>query len=123
MATINLFKHDQTTPVDVGTTLFRAGDPGDAMIAVVEGAVELRHGDQVYERVEAGGILGEMALLDDAPRSADAVVVASARIVRVDSRAFTYLVQEHPTFAIQVMRVMAERIRRANARLGTEDAG
>jgi CRP/FNR family cyclic AMP-dependent transcriptional regulator len=44
---------------------------------------------------------------DDAARTA-------ARVVPVDQRQFKYLVQEHPTFALKVMSVMAERLRRAN---------
>jgi CRP/FNR family cyclic AMP-dependent transcriptional regulator len=55
-----------------------------------------------------------MALIDEAPRSATATATTEAKVVRVDKDHFNYLVQEHPTFALQVMTVMAERLRRAN---------
>jgi CRP-like cAMP-binding protein len=55
-----------------------------------------------------------MALVDTEPRSATATTRTAARIVRIDQKRFTFLVHEHPTFARQVMRVMARRLRRAN---------
>jgi CRP/FNR family cyclic AMP-dependent transcriptional regulator len=84
------------------------------MFAVVEGEVELTHQGRVVEEVTDGGILGEMALIDTAPRSATATARTTARVVRIDQKRFTFLVHEHPTFALQVMRVMARRLRQAN---------
>jgi CRP/FNR family cyclic AMP-dependent transcriptional regulator len=55
-----------------------------------------------------------MALIDAAPRRASATARTAARVVPVDQKRFKYLVQEHPTFALQVMAVMAERLRRAS---------
>jgi CRP-like cAMP-binding protein len=68
----------------------------------------------VVEEVGPGGILGEMALIDTEPRSATATARTDSRVVRVDQKQFTFLVHEHPTFALQVMRVMAGRLRKAN---------
>ena len=115
MVEINIFKHaaDAET-VEPETVLFRRGDPGDVMYAVVEGEIDLLLDDTVVETVHAGGILGELALIDAAPRSAEARARTTARIVRVDQRQFTFLVHEHPTFALQVMKVMAERLRHTN---------
>ena len=115
MSGINIFKH-ATNVVDLGPgeVVFKEGDPGDVMYAVVEGSVDIVLGDAVVETVESGGIVGELALVDAGPRSATAIVRTPARLARVDQREFTFLVQEHPTFALQVMRVLAERIRRAN---------
>ena len=116
MVEINIFKHaaDAET-VETGTVLFRRGDPGDVMYAVVEGEIDLLLDGTVVETVHAGGILGELALIDAAERSAEARARTTARIVRVDQRQFTFLVHEHPTFALQVMKVMAERLRHTNA--------
>jgi len=57
-----------------------------------------------------------MALIDSGPRSATAIAATTAKLVAVDSKQFTFLVQEHPTFALQVMKIMAERLRNADAR-------
>jgi CRP-like cAMP-binding protein len=115
MAEINIFKHaPDAIAVEAGDVLFREGDDGDVMFAVVSGEVDLMFDGRVVETVGAGGILGELALIDPAPRSAEARARTSASVVRVDQRQFTFLVHEHPTFALQVMRVMAERLRKTN---------
>ena len=116
MIEINIFRHaSDAQAVPAGHVLFREGDPGDTMFAVAEGQVELTVAGDVVEDVGPGGILGELALVDHAPRSATAVAKTPARVVQVDADRFGYLVHEHPTFALQVMTVMAERLRRSNA--------
>ena len=115
MAQINIFRHSaDALTVEAGTTLFREGEIGDVMFAVVEGEIELLVDTTTVETVGPGGILGELALIDPAPRSATARALTPARVVRVDQSQFTFLVHEHPTFALQVMTIMAERIRRTN---------
>jgi len=114
---INLFKHSRDViDVEAGHALFREGEPGDTMFVVLDGAVEVIHGDQVVETIGAGGLVGELALIDTAPRSASAIAATPCRLVPVGKPEFTFLVQEHPTFALQVMTVMAERLRRTNDR-------
>jgi CRP/FNR family transcriptional regulator, cyclic AMP receptor protein len=118
MTTINIFKHSKdAVEIEPGEHLFSEGEQGDTMFVVLDGAVEILHGGNVVETIGAGGIIGELALIDASPRSASAVAATPSRIVRVDKREFTFLVQEHPTFALQVMAVMAERLRRANDRV------
>lgn len=117
MIEINLFRHSRdVVELAPGEELFREGDPGDCMYAVIEGEVVLTvHGGAV-ETMGPGSILGEMALIDQAARSATATAHTAARVARVDERQFGYLVHEHPTFALQVMKVMAARLRQANDR-------
>ena len=115
MPEINMFRssHDAEV-VPAGHVLFEEGEQGDVMFAFAEGQVELTHGGAVIEKIGPGGIIGEMALVDEAPRSATATAATETSVVRVDREHFIYLVQEHPTFALQVMSVMAERLRKAN---------
>jgi CRP-like cAMP-binding protein len=115
---INLFRHSKDAfDVEAGHELFREGDAGDVMFVVIEGGIDVRHADVVIETIGAGGIIGELALIDTTPRSATATAAVPSRLVRVGAEEFTFLVQEHPTFALQVMAVMAERLRRANDRV------
>lgn len=115
MAEINLFKHSPDAfTVEAGATLFREGEPGEVMFAVIEGHVEVTRGDQVVEQLGAGSILGELALIDATPRAATATATVASRVVPIDKKHFMFLVQEHPTFALQVMAVMADRLRNAN---------
>jgi CRP/FNR family cyclic AMP-dependent transcriptional regulator len=115
---INLFNRDTETETHpAGTTLFLEGDPGTEMFAVVEGAVDLVVRGRKVETVGPGGVFGEMALVEKLPRIATAVVSADAKVVRVDERRFLFLVQQSPFFALQIMAVMAERIRRMDEKL------
>jgi CRP-like cAMP-binding protein len=104
------------TPLSVapGEVIFAAGDTGREMYVVRTGSVELKIGDTVLESVGPGGILGELALVDPAPRSASAVAGPDCTLVRVDQAAFDDLVRRVPGLALEVMRVMARRLRKAN---------
>jgi CRP-like cAMP-binding protein len=115
MTEITLFnKSADAAEVPAGEVLFCEGDPGDVMFAVVDGRIDLTKSGAIIEEIGPGGIVGEMALIDSSPRSATATAAVPARVVAVDRQHFTYLVQEHPTFALQVMALMAERLRKAN---------
>jgi len=116
MVEINLFKSSPDAfVVEAGTALFTEGEPGDVMYAVIEGNVEVAVGGHVVEQLGPGGILGELALIDASPRAATARATVASRVTRIDKKHFMFLVQEHPTFALQVMAVMADRLRHANA--------
>jgi CRP/FNR family transcriptional regulator, cyclic AMP receptor protein len=110
---IHLFEHskDYETYAE-GKVVFKEGDPASYMYVVQEGSIEIVRDGKVYETVEAGGIFGEMALIDNSPRSATAVAKTAAKIVPVNEKSFTVLVQQTPYFALQVMQIMAFRIRR-----------
>jgi CRP/FNR family cyclic AMP-dependent transcriptional regulator len=115
---IHLFDKDQfAEPRPAGDVIFRAGDPGDKMYAVIDGSVDIIIHDKTVETVEAGGVLGEMALIEDKPRVATAVVKTDAKLVGVDRKRFTFLVQQNPFFALQLMSVMADRLRRMDEKL------
>lgn len=99
-----------------GEIIFREGELGDCLYIVAEGQVDIVADGQILETVEAGGILGELALIDDKPRSARAVAHTDCVLTPITRQHFLNLVQRTPLFALQVMRVMAERLRRANSR-------
>jgi CRP-like cAMP-binding protein len=96
-----------------GQTLFQQGDPGDVLYIVAEGQVEIRIGEQLLETISPGGIFGEMALIDDQPRMATAIACTDGLLTPVSRTHFLTLIQRNPRFALQVMRVMADRLRRA----------
>jgi CRP/FNR family cyclic AMP-dependent transcriptional regulator len=115
--TTNLFDHAaDARPVAAGTTLFNAGDARDGMYAVVEGEVDIIVNGKVVETVGKGGIFGEMALIEQEDRVATAVAKTDAKIVVVDERRFLFLVQQTPNFALHVMRVLSDRLRRMDDR-------
>ena len=101
-----------------GDTLFRAGDPGDAMFVLLEGAMDVMVSDKVVEHSTRGAILGEMALIDKSPRDATVIAREPTRLAKIDQRRFLHLVQLNPFFATQVMKVLADRLRQMNQLLG-----
>jgi CRP-like cAMP-binding protein len=105
--------------VHAGEAVFKEGETGSEMYVVRSGAIDIRRGNRTLETVEAGGIFGEMALVDGAPRSADAVAHTDAEIYPISSRQFEFMVSEAPYFATSVMAVMARRLRHANTDVDT----
>ena len=101
-----------------GDTLFRAGDPGDAMFVLLEGAMDVMVGDKVVEHSTRGAIVGEMALIDKSPRGATVVAREPSRLAQIDQRRFLHLIQLNPFFATHVMKVLADRLRQMNQLLG-----
>jgi CRP-like cAMP-binding protein len=95
-----------------GETIFSTGDEADRMYVISEGSVALSIDGAVVETLAAGGLFGEMAVIDREPRSATAVAESDSTLVAIDKRRFWFLVQETPYFAEIVMRVMSHRLRR-----------
>jgi len=115
---IHLFDKDQQAELfSAGQNVFREGDSGAVMFAVLDGAVDIIVHGKLVETVEAGGVFGEMALVEDRPRIATALVTADAKLVRIDRPRFMFLVQQNPYFALQLMTVMSERLRRMDEKL------
>jgi CRP-like cAMP-binding protein len=69
-------------------------------------------GTEVIETVIEDSILGEMVLIDSKPRSATAVAKTDCTLATINEKRFTLLVQQNPYFALQVMQIMAARLRR-----------
>ena len=112
MTTITLFRDDpDAVAYPAGQTIFGEGEKATAMYAVVEGEVELRQDGELIRTVGPGSIFGEMALVEHAPRSATATTKTACKLVEVSERRFNFLVQQTPFFALQVMRIMSERLR------------
>ena len=99
-----------------GEVLFEKGEPGRSIYVVKSGDLQIIDGNFVYETVSAGGILGEMALVDAGPRSATVRAIKQSVVIPVDERRFLFMVQQTPFFAIRVMRVMSARLRAMNER-------
>lgn len=99
--------------------IFREGDPGDVMYVVQDGTVDIcREG--AAERINLtalskGELFGEMALVDQSPRSASAMAGPhGAKLLAIDSAHFVYLVSQQPAFALVVLGAMASRLRSNN---------
>ena len=102
--------------------IFEEGNYGDEMYIVHSGTVKLvkqsTAGEIVIATVQPGEFFGEMALVDNAPRSVNAVAgTDQTRLLALDRDKFLFLVSHQPAFALTVMHVLCQRIREMNERL------
>lgn len=97
-----------------GDTIFKVGDEGKNMYVVDEGEVDIVFDGQIIETVAAEGFFGELALIDDGHRSTGAVARTDCKLILLNAHRFSFLVDEVPFFALNVMKVMAKRLRRAS---------
>jgi CRP/FNR family cyclic AMP-dependent transcriptional regulator len=97
-----------------GNTIFREGDQADEFFVVVRGEAEIRSGNRWFETVGQNGIFGEMAMIDDSPRSATVVALTDVTVAPIQEQQFLFMVKNTPFFALKVMRVLADRLRRQN---------
>ncbi|MFZ1152384.1 MAG: cyclic nucleotide-binding domain-containing protein [Xanthobacteraceae bacterium] len=100
-----------------GDVIFRQGDPAQELFIIQSGEVEIRLGNRVLETLPQCSIFGEMALIDNTPRSATAIAASDAELVPVSEKQFLFLISNTPYFAINVMRITARRLRAANTAL------
>jgi CRP-like cAMP-binding protein len=84
-----------------GEVIFREGDAASEFFVIQSGKVDIR--------------FGEMALIDAAPRSTTAVAATDVTLVPVGEKQFLFLVSRTPHFALNVMRVLARRLRAQNS--------
>ncbi len=103
--------------IAAGQALFREGEPGYLMYVLMEGTAEIRVNGKVVEYAGAGTIVGEMGMVDEGIRSATVTAKSECKFFPVDRRLFDHHVLHTPGFAQHVMQVIADRLRRADARM------
>ncbi len=110
----------------LGTKIFQHGDPGDKLYIILEGKVRISRdvpgmGEEALAVLGPGSVFGEMSLLDEAPRSADARVHERCRLLTVPKDAFEDLLFLHKDLAYEVLwsviRMLTHRLRETNDKL------
>lgn len=115
---VQLFsKADDAERFSAGEVIFREGDPSDRMFILLDGAVEIVIGDEVVDTLAAGDSLGEMALVDNNPRSATGIAKSSCRLAPVDDKRFMFMVQNTPYFALHMLKMLTKRLRAMDERV------
>lgn len=101
------------------TVIFRQGDPGHGLIAVLSGRVKITapsaSGKEiVLNMINPGEVFGEIALLDGKPRSADAITITPCELLVIDRRDFIPFLEARPALCIRLLAVLCERLRRTS---------
>ncbi len=92
--------------------IFLQDDEGVCMYVVRSGKVAITASGAVLENVGPNETFGEMALIDGSPRSATAIAREPTEVAVIDERAFLFLVEKNPAFALDILRRLTKRLRR-----------
>jgi len=98
--------------------VMKEGEVGAFMYVVLDGRVLVTIKNRPVERLVAGGVLGEMALVDQSPRIASAMAEEDASLLSINRRDFMQLIASKPEFSLSLLKGLAERLKQMNAQLG-----
>ena len=120
----DLFRLDpEYVEIKEGNTLFREGDDGNEMYVLITGKADVIMGGVLIGKCSQGGIVGEMAVVDGSPRYGTVTATTDCKFVVIDKKRFHYLIDETPGFALEVIRIVAKRLKECDLRVVTATAG
>ncbi|RCK81775.1 MAG: Methyl-accepting chemotaxis protein [Candidatus Ozemobacter sibiricus] len=108
--------------VPAKTVVFKEGDPGDALYIIKSGKVNILKRtssgtDSVLATLGKEMVIGDMAVIDDMPRSASVVTVQDTVFLVITKNDFKALLSSTPEIAFQILKMMTERLRKTNVSL------
>jgi signal transduction histidine kinase len=116
-----LYQMAETVSIPAGQQVLREGDPGDSLFVVLDGELEVtkRHGSQevLLASYKAGQFFGEMALLEQAPRSASVRALRESRLLVIGQPAFRTLLSCSPAAPFKILRTVTSRLRSTESML------
>ena len=119
------FTSDRMT-YHAGQNLFRQGDVGDAAYVVLSGTADIivssPAGEIKVADVEVNSIVGEIAILCDVSRTATVRATSPLEVLRISKEHFLKLLSDFPEMAVEIMRVLADRLNHTTAELTAERA-
>ncbi len=105
-----------------GEIIFKEGEPGKNMYIILEGDVEIflvtGGGEKILSVLTKGEFFGEMALIDDSPRSATARCKTPTKVLLMSDDQLDAYIESHPAFAVKMIRNLVKRLRGANKLIG-----
>ena len=104
--------------VAAGEQLFASGSPGDQLFIVLAGTIQIllpsQDGDVVVERFQRGDVLGEIAVLDDQPRTATGRAASPSTLLVVERDDFHAFLERFPHYRQRLIGILAQRLRRTS---------
>lgn len=106
-----------------GQVIVRQGDTGLGLYVIATGSVEVRHDKPGQEStllntLGVGAVFGEMALLDDYPRSATVIAREQTECLTLTKWHFLAELESHPEMALPLLPILSRRVRATQERLG-----
>ncbi len=110
-----LFRHEiDLLALPADQTLFHEGDKGNLMYVIMSGTALISVNNRLVEIAEPGAIVGEMAMIEDATRTATVIAKSNCMLLPIGIERFNVLIQRTPDIALHVMRVIADRLRKTD---------
>lgn len=106
---VAMFAHDASFKAD--DVVMLEGEPGDTFYVIVEGTVRIEHGDRTIRSMTAGGFFGEIALIDQRPRSATVACVTDVHALEIHRHEFERLLQTLPAVHRRIRSAVDRRVR------------
>ena len=100
--------------------IFSEGEPADVMYLIISGEIELTLRGESLGAEGEGGIIGEMAIISSATRSATATALSNVRLARLNREQFREIVAENSEFSVHVMAILANRLRAVDKFITTQ---
>ena len=97
--------------------IFKEGDHGDSMFVIISGKVDVIQNGHSITQLEKGSCIGEMALLDQDPRSADASTLEESVLLKIHQEGFYALMASNPEIMRQIVKMLTRRLREMNEKL------
>jgi CRP-like cAMP-binding protein len=91
--------------------IMREGEAGIFMYVVMDGAVRITSNEKIIEVIKAGGVFGEMALVDQSKRAASAAAASDCSLMSINRNDFLTLIKTNPAFGASLLRALATRLR------------
>lgn len=107
------FNHLKTHDFSAGEVIFKEGEKGDNMFALMKGEVELWRNGKVVETIEQHDVFGEGGLVQlDHSRYTTAIAKTDCSVAELNKERFLFLLQETPLFALEIVRSLSNRLRK-----------
>ena len=97
--------------VPAGTVVMTEGSSGRSALVVLKGTMAVRRNGRKVRELSTGDIAGEMALLDDQPRSATVECITDCSVLEISGSQFKAVIDDVPTIGRKVLATLAARIR------------
>jgi len=123
----DLLERAALCPMKKGDVLLHQGDAGDYLIILVDGTIRVSmvasNGREIIlDYLEAGSVIGEIALLDGGERTASVTALGEGQYLKIGARAFREVVEKHPSVAWRLLKELARRLRNANNTIESDRA-
>lgn len=123
----DLLERATLCPMKKGDVLLHQGDPGDYLVILLDGTIRVSmvasNGREIIlDYLEAGSVLGEIALLDGGERTASVTALGEGKYLKLGARAFREVLEKHPSVAWRLLQEMARRLRNANNTIESDRA-